>query len=524
MVKNKAMNIFKQVEVAKLGRNTFNLSHDRKMTMDMGKLIPFLVVDTIPGDKFYLDSSQVVKFAPLVAPPMHMIDVYTHYFFVPNRILWDGWEDFITGGEDGLDTTVFPTLDLTTALDSPGSLADYMGLPTLDAGTIPVSALPFAAYQKIYNEYYRDQNLISDIGLNVTDGNQTSGQRTILTTMRKRAWQHDYFTSALPWTQRGAEATIPLGTSAPLEFFDPTPLSPLTRVYNDVNQNTPTAAEDIVHNSSGVVLNDASTDNLLFDVTQYTQADLSTATAASINDLRRAFKLQEWLEKNGRGGSRYIEQTFFRFGVKSSDSRFQRPEYLGGGISPVTFSEVLQTSETNDSVTPQGNMAGHGLSVGRSNKCSVYCEEHGYIIGIMSVMPKGSYQEGIPKHFMKTDKFDFYQPEFARIGEQPIYNYEIYGAEPNDDGWDDVFGYTPRYSEYKFIFSSVHGDFKTSLDFWHLGRQFGGFPALNQTFIECDPDTRIFAVEDGSDNKLYVHVYNQVKASRLMPIFGTPTF
>ncbi len=244
------------------------------------------------------------------------------------------------------------------------------------------------------------------------------------------------------------------------------------------------------------------------------------ATTATIIDLRNAFKLQEWLEKNARGGSRYIESIKSHFDVNSSDGRLQRPQYLGGGKSPVAISEVLQTSAAAAQPTPQGNMAGHGIAVGANNSFSYRSEEHGYIIGIMSILPRTTYQQGIPKHFLKFDKFDYYWPEFAHIGEQPIINKELYYSGTSED--DAVFGYTPRYAEYKFMNSSVHGTFRSSLDFWHMGRIFASRPSLNNSFVESDPTNRVFAVLSGE--KVYAHVFHRIKASRKMPFFGNPSF
>ena len=265
-----------------------------------------------------------------------------------------------------------------------------------------------------------------------------------------------------------------------------------------------------------------------FDVTHTHVADLKDATAASINELRRAFRLQEWLERNARGGSRYIEVILAHFGVQSSDARLQRPEFLGGSATPMSISEVLQTSNTAEGPTsadetPQGNMAGHAVSVGSSNRVAYKCEEHGYIIGIMSVMPKSAYQQGVPKHFTKFDKFDYFWPSFANIGEQAIQKKELYN-DITDGKNDETFGYTPRYAEYKYIPSTVHGEMRKSLDFWHMGRIFASRPELNQDFIEMDHTevSRIFAVEADSED-VYVYLHNHIKARRPMPYFGTPT-
>jgi hypothetical protein len=526
------MSIFSKVAMPRPSKNTFDLSHDRKFSGRIGELMPITVMECVPGDKFNIKATNLTRFAPLVTPIMHQASVYCHFFFVPNRILWPSWEKFISGGEDGLADPTFPTLTKVSPDGfSEGSLGDYLGLPTGKTipTTNPVSAMPFAAYQKIYNDYYRDENLIPSQEDNILleDGDQSTTKKTELIELRKRAWQHDYFTSALPWTQRGPEATIPIGTEAPLLYGDyrnpPVGSGYATQIVRNASSDNPQLNESgFATNSTGTFVDDNNTVALNLDVTQTHVADLSNATASSINDLRRAFRLQEWLERNARGGARYIEIIMAHFGVRSSDARLQRPEFLGGSSTPITISEVLQTSANSSQPSPQGNMAGHGVSVGSSNYVSYRCEEHGYIIGIMSVMPKTAYQQGIPKHFTKFDKFDYYWPSFANIGEQPIYNKELYYDNASTD--DDVFGYTPRYAEYKYIPSTVHGEFRSSLDFWHMGRIFASKPSLNQDFIECDADEvdRVFSVTEGQEH-LYVYLHNEVKATRLMPYFGTPT-
>ena len=425
----------------------------------------------------------------------------------------------------------FPKISITSSTDyAVSSLADYLGLPTNSSGTVPitdVSALPFAAYQKIYNDYYRDENLITPDEVILANGTQSAADTLKLCKKQKRAWQHDYFTSALPWTQKGPEATLPLGTTAPITYINGAANYMKSSAGADIISQTFDSAAAISTDGNGKIIYDsggANTD-LNWDNSNSLSANLAGATAASINELRRAFRLQEWLERNARGGTRYIEIIMAHFGVTSSDARLQRPEFLGGSSTPITISEVLQTSDNSGGADggPQGNMAGHGVSVGSSDYVNYKCEEHGYIIGVMTVMPMTAYQQGIPKHWSKFDKFDFYWPSFANIGEQAITNQELYYQNTGAD--DTTFGYTPRYAEYKYIPSTVHGTFKTSLNFWHMGRIFSSAPSLNQDFIECDSTevSRVFAVEDNTVEHLYVYLHNEVKATRLMPYFGTPT-
>jgi len=508
-----AKNIFNSIQLKKPAKNFFDLTHDVKLSTNMGQLTPILTLECVPGDKFEIGCESIIRFAPLVAPVMHRMDVTMHYFFVPNRILWDNWEKFITNnGPAGTgDDIVPPYFNYGgTAFWNPyNAFLDYMGVPpnpTNGANVQQINALPFAAYQAIYNEYYRDQNLIEPVDYKLVDGDQPSYARYV--TMRNRAWEHDYFTSCLPFAQKGAAVDIPLG-----QIAENAP------IYRDSSSVTPTTLTGTPYSVVVPGSNSPTTSTDLFAATGGLEVEPTT-----INDLRRAYRLQEWLEKNARGGTRYVESILSHFGVKSSDARLQRPEYITGVKTPVVVSEVLQTSasETSTDGTAQGNMAGHAISVSSGKSGSYYCEEHGYIIGIMSVMPKTAYQQGIPKTFLKKDPLDYYWPSFANIGEQEVTVNEIYAYTNNAN---NTFGYVPRYAEYKYMPSRVAGDFRTSLDYWHLGRIFSSEPALNQTFIECAPanTTRIFATEDSTVQKLYCHVLNKVKAVRPMPKYGTPS-
>jgi hypothetical protein len=471
-----------------------------------------MTLEAVPGDKFNLSAEALVRFAPMTAPVMHRMDVSMHYFFVPNRILWSNWEKFITDANSGI---VAPYINYDDSFTSSQKrFLDYMGIPPIPAGgsSTQISALPVSAYQAIYNEYYRDQNLVAPVDYKLIDGDNTTNELLI---MRKRAWEHDYFTASLPFAQKGTAVDIPLGT-IDLPW---TKIAGKTQDGGDSNILTETSGQvyDVLSGvpsplSSGLYV-------------PQTQADVEPTT---INDLRRAFRLQEWLEKNARGGTRYVESILTHFGVKSSDARLQRPEYITGTKTPVVISEVLNTTgsfEAGDpsspTSNPQGTMAGHGISVTSGKGGSYYCEEHGYIIGIMSVMPKTAYQQGIPRTYLKLDTLDYFWPTFANIGEQEVKQQEIYAYTASAE---NTFGYVPRYSEYKYMPSRVAGEFRTTLDYWHLGRIFSTEPALNQTFVECAPANtkRIFAVTDENTDSLYCHVLNKVKAVRPMPKYGTP--
>lgn len=575
-----AKNIFNSIPLRKPRRNIFDLSFDNLVTLNFGDLVPIMCKEVLPGDTWQVQSSAMVRFGALIAPIMHRVNVYIHYFFVPSRILWSDFEDFITGGRDGESSAAMPRLLLpnhSTAETisgiypylSPGSLWDYLGLPTTNRRVtesewdssfygLSISLLPFAAYQKIYQDYYRDQNLEEEEDIkDIIDANtfllpnvrfQTFQK---LFTLRTRAWEKDYFTSALPWPQRGGDVHLPLSGDAPIlgegsvEYDYSTPFEP-AKVVGPIG-----FSHDISLRSSSSSANDY---NLLTTTPRLTTSsfdvgidnsdqlkvnpegmyvDTSNVTSATVNELRRALRLQEWLEKNARSGARYIEQILSHFGVRSSDGRLDRAEYLGGGKSPVQISEVLQTSATTDD-GPLADMAGHGISVGNSNKFRKFFEEHGYVIGIMSVIPRSSYAGGIPKHFTKFDKFDFAWPEFANLGEQEIMASELcaYGTRDDQTGEsiDHVFGYTPRYAEYKFSNNEVHGDFLTNLSYWHLARLFltsDELPHLSNDFIKVRPTeddlNRIFAVTDNDTRHLMCEVYNRITVKRTLPKFGVPT-
>lgn len=486
----------------------------------MGYIIPTLALECIPGDKFKIGCKSLTRFMPLATPVMQHMDLKMEYFFVPNRLVWDGWEDFITPGRT-TTPPAFPfwrvnTLDPTTYT----KLLNYMGVPdpTIHPAATPknedISALALAAYQMVCNEYYRNDQIDAEINYKLIDGDNVSNPDLVV--MRKRGWMKDYYTSALPTAQAGPAVDIPLGDVK----LDPDSQG-TNAFWRLAGNHALSPAGDIQSNASGVVevVNGVPPlPDVVYDPNGTLEVDPTTITS-----LRRAFKLQEWLERAMRGGKRYVESIYSFFGVKSPDSRLQRPEFITGVKTPIQISEVLNTSATAGE--PQGNMAGHGIAVLSKNKYgSYFCQEHGYIIGVCSLVPTPSYFQGIPKHFLKiTDPYQYYWEQFAHIGEQEITKNEIkayVGAEVTE-----LFGYTPRYAEYKQLPNRIAGQLQTTLRPWTLAREFEDLPTLSEEFVHIDPATtdQIFAVTDPDEDKLIFDVYHQIMASRQMPIFGNPT-
>lgn len=531
-------NMFTHVPVPKVSRNLFDLSHEVKMSGKFSYLYPIMIMDAMPGDSVRDQATVFARFAPMLAPIMHRCNISVHTFFVPYRILTENgnmWEQFITGGQDGLASIVLPFMTPQAlkgvAGDSDlmqvGTLWDYLGLPPLE-GADPVtlseeqiSLLPFMAYGKIWNDYYRDPNLDDEIVL--TDIGQNDMTATAysldLFTVRARGWNKDYFTSALPWAQRGAEVLMPLAGTGTVTYKDVSDVFTSAGAFD---------AGTLASNVTGSLILDAAGTPSQGRIENIDEVEIETSSV-SINDLRTSLAIQRWLENNARGGGRYIEQIQSHYGVRVPDYRMQRAEYLGGGKQPVQISEVLATADSED--VPVGDMAGHGISVGKSNRFTYRCQEHGVIMSILSVMPDTAYSQGIDKMWSKNNRYDFAFPELAHLGEQQILSKELFYSfnDADEVANQSVFGYIPRYSEYKFKNDRIAGDFRTTLGFWHLGRNFVTRPVLNSAFTTMQENAvaseetyrRIFAVQDGTDY-IWIQIFHNMTAKRPLPYFGVP--
>lgn len=513
-------------------RNRFNYKPDHLFTGKMGPLMPFIQFEVVPGDTFKVVADNMTRFQAMLSPAYAKIYTYTHFFFVPYRLLWDEWEDFITKGEDGTAAPNFPKISFPNG-QNVGTLADYFGLPTNEpavgstpARTVPmtVSALPFRAYALIYNEWYRNQNLQSEVGFSTASGADTTTNTTLLS----RNWRPDYMTQNLPFRQRGPQVLAPLGTSAPVFAGSTNAILPNTTMQfrtttGAVLNGNKNMYTNFSNSNNGVLFvddNTATTSGYNGLIPSNLYADLKQATAASISDWRLAFQIQRLLEKNARGGARYVEWLMSHFGVRCSDGRLQRPEYLGGGKSPVMISEILQTS-SSDNTSPQGNMAGHAFSVQQSHSFTKSFDEYGIVIGIYSCMPKSLYYQGIRRSWLKDTPYDFYLPVLSHLSEQGTYNAEIYqtGVDATDKA---IFGYNPIYEEYRHMYSTVSGEFKTTLDYWQFGRRWSSAPALNSQFVTCTPTDAPFAVKN-QDN-LLITTTTRIRAVRPIPKHGTPGY
>lgn len=481
-------------------RNKFSLSNYHLTSLFQGELVPVGHYEVLPGDTVQQSTSCLVRAAPLVAPVMHPVHARIHHWFVPYRLLHEDWESFITGGPDGDDATVPPYVELSGAVNT-ASLASYMGVPIgTYTNDLRISALPFRAYALIFNEWYRDQDLVNVRPFTTASGLDTT---TDITSMSAVAWEKDYFTSARPDPQKGAAMSVPMtaqatpGADAGLWRGATTGL--LMGTGGDVSVDTTTSTGE-----SHVGTPQSAATRAFYDP--------NGTLAIDVNDLRESLALQRFAEARARFGSRYSE--YLRYlGVKSSDARLQRPEYLGGGKQTIQFSEVLQTAEGTN---PVGMMRGHGIAAMRSNRWRRFFEEHGIVMTFMSVKPRTIYMQAMNKSWFRYTKEDYWQRELEHIGQQEITSKEVYALTA---GPDSVFGYQDRYDEYRRKESMVSGDFADTLKYWHMARDLSGAPTLNSSFVTSNPTSRIYAAP--GQPELYCMAMHSIQARRQLSKTGT---
>ena len=559
-------NRFSAIPRAQIQRSVFNRSHDYKTTFDSGYLVPFYADEVLPGDSFKLNCSVFCRLATPIVPFMDNLYLETFFFFVPNRLVWKHWENFMGQQDNPGDSTdyLIPQTVAGNTGFAVGSVADYFGIPTSVKG-LSVSSLPFRAYQLIYNEWFRDENLQDRVGAwapaaphkddPVGDWNDTNS--TGLTLLRRNKY-HDYFTSALPWPQKGDAVDVNFGVGGAVAWNTDTfnlsyrndsganfavVSNPNKRAFisptfdfksagtsvSRITASAPTPASTLVGYTDSVSFKNPSADYIDYSSISPSSIDLpylqfvgDQGAGLTINDLRQAFQVQKLLERDARGGTRYTEILRSHFGVVSPDARLQRPEYLGGSSTRILMNSVAQTAATND-VTPQANLSAFGLFGDSFHGFSKSFVEHGYIIGLVNVRADLSYQQGVNRMWSRKSRLDFYFPVLAHLGEQAILNKEIYAQGTAAD--DQVFGYQERFAEYRYSPSLITGKMRSTdpqtLDIWHLGQKFDSLPTLSSQFIQDNPPvSRVVAVQ--SEPQFILDAWFDLKCIRPMPVYSVP--